>query len=84
MMEKQYEEAISDYRKAVALDPNDPVAYFSLARGLFFYGQPDKAVPLIKKGMRLHPHYQWYFPMMLGKVTAQDHNFPWPARWLNH
>jgi TolB-like protein/class 3 adenylate cyclase/Tfp pilus assembly protein PilF len=68
MMEKQYEEAISDYRKAVALDPNDPVAYFSLARGLFFYGQPDKAVPLIKKGMRLHPHYQWYFPMMLGKV----------------
>ena len=67
-MQKQYDESLTEFKKAIALDPNDQMAYFSLARALFFYGQPDEAIPLHKKGMRLHPHYQWWFPSNLGKV----------------
>ena len=66
--QSQYDEAITEYKKAVVLDPNDPLAYWYLGRALFFNGQPNEAIPLFKKAMRLHPYSAWYFPMILGKV----------------
>jgi TolB-like protein/Tfp pilus assembly protein PilF len=68
LVQRKYDQALPEYEKAVAFNPNDSFAYWRLGRALFFIGQPDKAIPLIKKSMRLNPHYGWGFPTVLGKI----------------
>ena len=68
LQQRKYDEAIAEYEKAISLDPNNALAYCFLGRGLFFSGQPDKAIPALKKAMRLHPYYPWLFPYVLGRV----------------
>ena len=41
---------------AIALAPNNPVAYNQLGAALVFLGQPEAAIPHIEKSLRLGPH----------------------------
>lgn len=68
LAKRKFNEAINEYEKAIALNPNDALAHCFLGRAIFFSGHPDKAIPLFKKAMRLHPHYPWFFASTLGKV----------------
>jgi adenylate cyclase len=53
----QYEQAIAEAERAIALDPNDPDSFIQMARVLIFAGRPKEAVGFIKNAMRLDPHY---------------------------
>ncbi|MFC1863645.1 tetratricopeptide repeat protein, partial [Thermodesulfobacteriota bacterium] len=61
LWKKQHEMAISSYRKAITLNPNDADGYYGLGSVLNWAGQSEEAGRLIKKAMRLNPKYPvWY------------------------
>jgi tetratricopeptide (TPR) repeat protein len=54
---RQYEEAIAEGERAIALDPNDHRAHWIMAWVLIFAGSPGEGVDFAKTAMRLDPHY---------------------------
>ena len=69
LIQRRYDETITEFKKAVKLDPGNVACYRVLGRAFLFSGQPDKAIPVFKKGMRLHPHYNWALPYALGRAN---------------
>jgi adenylate cyclase len=57
LWKKQYDQAIAEAERAIALDSNFAEAYTSLGEILKFAGRPEEAIGLIEKAMRLNPHY---------------------------
>ncbi len=58
---KRLEESLSDYARALALNPNDADVIAQYADALNYAGQPAKAVELLDRAMRLNPyHPDWY------------------------
>lgn len=64
--EHQHEEAITEARRAIALDPNDPDSQVAMAMALIWAGKADEAVDFVKRAMRLNPHYPAYYSYVLG------------------
>jgi pentatricopeptide repeat protein len=50
---RQYDEAIRELRSAVALHPDDASTYWFLGFAVIANGQPDKAIPVLEKGLAL-------------------------------
>jgi adenylate cyclase len=62
LMKRQYEEAIVEGERAVALSPNGADAHAHLAMTLSYVGRPEEAIGLFKKATRLNPMPpNWYF-----------------------
>jgi len=60
-MKRQYEEAIAEGERAVALSPNGADAHAHLAMTLHYVGRREEAIALFKKAMRLNPMPpNWY------------------------
>lgn len=61
---KRHEEALSDYQRALALNPNDADIISEYADALVYADQPEKSLELMDKAMRLNPYYPdtylWY------------------------
>jgi TolB-like protein/class 3 adenylate cyclase len=53
---RQYDEAIAEANRAIALNTNDPAGYVAMAEAMIFGGRPKEAVQFIEKAMRLDPH----------------------------
>jgi tetratricopeptide (TPR) repeat protein len=54
---REYDEAIYEANRAIALDPNDHRAHWIMAWTLIYAGDPEDAVEFAKTAMRLDPHY---------------------------
>jgi TolB-like protein len=54
---RQHDRAIVEYEKAIAQDPNFALGYTNLGWALHYAGRSAEAIELIKRGMRLDPHY---------------------------
>ena len=54
---REYDEAIYEANRAIALDPNDHRAHWMMAWALIYAGSPEDAVEFAKAAMRLDPHY---------------------------
>jgi adenylate cyclase len=58
----QHEKAKEESEKSIALDPNSADAHAGCANTLIFAGEPEKAISLIEKALRLNPFPpSWYF-----------------------
>ncbi len=60
-LKRRYDEAVSEYERALTLNPNfaDLLADWGVA--LAHLGRADEGIEVIKKAMRLSPHYpDWY------------------------
>jgi adenylate cyclase len=61
LYKKQHDEALADYARAIALNPNDADIIAEYADALVYVGQSTKSMELMEKAMRLNPHYpDWY------------------------
>src|SRR5581483_7862801 len=52
---KSWDEAIADYHKALALDPNDPPTHYNLALALKYKGDAKQASEEFEAALRLKP-----------------------------
>ena len=60
-LQQQYDQAIAEGERAIALDPNNADSYAVLAQTLTFAGRPEEAIRLEAQAMRLNPHSPpWY------------------------
>jgi tetratricopeptide (TPR) repeat protein len=55
--QKQYEQALAECERAIALDPNNAISYALRAEVLNFAGRPGEALRSVGQAMRLNPRY---------------------------
>jgi adenylate cyclase len=61
LYKKRHDDALAEYARAIALNPNDADIIVEYADALVYAGQPWKSVELLEKAMRLNPYYpDWY------------------------
>jgi adenylate cyclase len=65
-VKQQYDQAIAEGERAVALDPNHADGYAVQADALNFAGRPEEALRAIAQAMRLNPHYPWWYVFDVG------------------
>jgi tetratricopeptide (TPR) repeat protein len=63
--QQQYDQAIAEGERAIALDPNNDFSYNRQGAALTFAGRPAEALPMMEQAMRLTPHYP---PFYLGDL----------------
>jgi len=58
---KEHGEATAELEKTLALDPNNADGHAGLGEMLVWVGRSDEGIELVKRAMRLNPHYPiWY------------------------
>jgi adenylate cyclase len=62
----QHDLAIAQFEQAIAVDRNEANHYADLAQVLVFAGEPEEAVELVEKAMRLRPRYPVQYPFTQG------------------
>jgi tetratricopeptide (TPR) repeat protein len=60
--------AIDQADLAIALDTNDPAGYLAMANALIKADKPDEAVDLVRRAMRLDPHFPASYLTRLGRA----------------
>jgi TolB-like protein/Tfp pilus assembly protein PilF len=63
---QQYDQAIVEGERAIALDPNNADSYALQAEALNFAGRPEEALRAVEQAMRLNPHYPPLYLFELG------------------
>lgn len=71
MTNRRYDEAFAEAKRAIAIDPNDPLGYIALAEVFMFTGLPAKAEELIYKAMRLDPQHRVPYLQTLGLAQLE-------------
>jgi TolB-like protein/class 3 adenylate cyclase/rhodanese-related sulfurtransferase len=62
----KHEAAITEAERAVALDPNDPIAHKAMATALVYAGKPGEAAESIRQAIRLDPQFSHEYLFLLG------------------
>ncbi len=59
---KEYDKAIAEGKQAVALNPSGSMVYVYYGNSLTTAGQPEEAIPVLRKAIRLSPFCPgWYY-----------------------
>jgi adenylate cyclase len=66
LTKRQYDKAITEGERAVAMAPNSAFVHAALAFSLRFAGRPGEAIALFKKAIRLSPIPDTWYLMSLG------------------
>ena len=61
LWQKQFEQALTAGRKAIALGPNNAEAHMIMAHILRFIGEFDEAAQMVAKALRLEPYYPSFY-----------------------
>jgi len=61
LFKRQYEKAIDEGERSVALEPNDAFNILVLAEALMYTGRSEEAIALYKKALSLNPLSQSHF-----------------------
>ena len=75
LVKQEYEQAIAFMEKAVALAPNDANRKALLAFALTYAGRPADAALLLKKAIRLNPHYPVWWLAVLGRAYRLERRY---------
>ena len=68
VQKRQYDKAIAESERAVALDPNGADAHRDLGLILMQSGRPEEAIPVLKKALRLNPFPPVGYFLILGSA----------------
>jgi adenylate cyclase len=65
-LQQQYDQAVAEGERAIALDPNNADSYAHQAEALNVVGRPEDALRMIAQAMRLNPRYPPWYSFELG------------------
>jgi tetratricopeptide (TPR) repeat protein len=74
--QKQYEQAIAEGERAIALDPNNADSYAFHGEVLRFAGRPEDALRMLAQAMRLNPRYPPLYLFFLGLAYNMAGRYP--------
>jgi adenylate cyclase len=66
VQKQQYDQAVAEDERAIALDPNNADSYVRQAQTLNFAGKPEEALRALEQAMRLNPRYPPLYLLQLG------------------
>jgi adenylate cyclase len=66
LWKRQFDQAVLEKERAIALDPNDADGYADLAEVMVWTGRPNEAIGLVEKAMRLNPNDLVHYLFTLG------------------
>ncbi len=69
---REYDKAIAEGERAVALDPNGALANEFYASSLYYAGRSKEAIPIFQKAIRLNPIGSSTAFIMLGICLCDD------------
>ena len=72
---RQFEKALSEAAKAVALNPNDPEGHLAMAWALIFAGRAAEAIASAESGMQLDPYSPAPHLYVLGMAHLMQRNY---------
>jgi adenylate cyclase len=75
ILKREYDKAIAEGERAVALDPNDGSALDAYGTSLRFAGRPKEAIPLYQKATRLNPFGSSWLYLNSGQVLRDTGRF---------
>ena len=81
LMTRQYDKAVAQGEKAVALDPNSAYAYAMLGKTLRYVGRWKEAIQAYEKAIRLNPFPENNILMGLGISYAYAGQYEEAIRW---
>ncbi|HKA52080.1 MAG TPA: tetratricopeptide repeat protein, partial [Candidatus Binatia bacterium] len=70
-LKQQYEQALAEGERAIALDPNNADSYAFHAEVLRIAGRPEDALRMLAQAMRLNPRYPPDYSFFLGAAYNQ-------------
>jgi len=75
LFQRQYDIAIAEGERSIALAPNVACNKAILAQTMLFAGSFEEAITLVKSAMRLNPHYpSWYLqPLAMAYTMIGEH-----------
>ena len=65
---REYDKAIAEGERAVALDPSGSLAYSDYGYALLFAGRSEEAIPMFQKAIRLNPNVSGNTFVLLGNA----------------
>jgi adenylate cyclase len=65
-LKNQYEPAIAELKRVIALDPNSAGGYAGLGAVLNLAGRPAEAIEWVEKAIHLQPRYPFWYAFQLG------------------
>jgi adenylate cyclase len=65
-----HDKSISEFNRAISLNPNYALAHFGLAHGLWHAGRPAEALPHHDEAIRLSPHDPILWAFLASKAIA--------------
>ncbi len=65
---RDYDKAIAEGERALALDPGGSYAYFQYGSALLFACRPEEAIPVLQKAVRLNPNAEAYNLIFFGNA----------------
>ena len=65
-LRQQYEQALTESARAIALDPNNAHSYYTKAMMMNWTGRPEEALQAVRQAMRLNPRYPSWYLLDLG------------------
>ena len=74
-IKREYDKAIAEGERAVALDPGGTFALVIYANSLSFAGRPEEAIPLFQKAIRLNPFGPSYLYRNFGNALRMTGRF---------
>ena len=69
--QQQYERALAEGERAIALDPNNADSYAFHGEVLRFAGRPEDALRMLAQAMRLNPHAPPFYVFFLGLAYCE-------------
>jgi len=72
---RQFDKAIGEAERAIALDPNDPEGHLGVAWALIFAGRAEAAIASAENGVRLDPHFPASYLFALGTAQLLLHRY---------
>jgi len=84
VVNRQNDEGAAAAERAIALDPNNADAHLTLAFARVYQNRPQDAIVLVRKAMRLNPHYPSQYPAILGRAYYHLGQYEQAVETLRH